>query len=285
MLQKAIRELYEENEASIIYDSELLDFVKENILQNKEKIPHLFRYSKADYYNIRGLEKQTLFLSPVGTMNDVFEGLSCKVDDDVSAKLDYLNDLAFMKSFSEENSNLLLWAHYAENYSGMCVEYDFNLLDNNILFHLFPMVYSDRRIKNENLTKFTAEELLDLKRMNSDGNYPNDTTYLRDIMSLYLVKASCWSYEKEWRIIATYPQIFNTAEEIGDEEVKEFYDISDQIISAKNCIKAIYVGPRMKSEIKNHIYEICNDKLGKIPVYEMNLSRENYSFEKTIYKP
>lgn len=284
-MKKTLQQIYKQNGSLVIYDYELLDYVKDNIISHKEMIPCLFRYSKADYYNIRGIEKQTLFLSPVGAMNDVFEGLSGKVDDDVLSKLDNLNDIVFMKSFSEECMNLLLWAHYADNYAGMCVQYDFSKLPEEILFHLFPVVYSEKRFTNKNLTKYTAEELLDLKRMNSENNYPNETDYIRDIMSLFLVKPDCWSYENEWRLIATYPQIFNKAEEIGDEEVAELYNINYQTISVSDCIKAVYLGPKMKKEIKDHIYEICKDKLYNVSVYEMSLSPEKYTLVDTLYMP
>ena len=59
-----------------IYDFELIDLSRK-IIDNTYSIPRLFRFSNVDYYNIRGLETQSLFLSPIGTMNDVFEGLSC----------------------------------------------------------------------------------------------------------------------------------------------------------------------------------------------------------------
>lgn len=128
-----------------VYDFELVSFTKNTLIENKNEIPALFRYSPADYYNIRGLETESLFLSHVGGLNDIFEGISCTVDDSALKQIDDMSDIAFIKSFSEDKNNLLMWAHYASNYSGMCVEYDFSKLSDEILYHLFPVYYSERR--------------------------------------------------------------------------------------------------------------------------------------------
>ena len=60
-------------------DLNLLDF-SDKLKQDKNTIPSLYRYSPANYDNIRNFENQTIFLSNVGSMNDVFEGLSTKLD-------------------------------------------------------------------------------------------------------------------------------------------------------------------------------------------------------------
>jgi len=280
MIKEEFNYMFQDDKTEYVMDFELVDFTKEVMLENKAEIPSLFRYSSADYYNIRGLETQSLFLTPNGAMNDIFEGLSYEVDDKVLNKLDKINDIAFLKSFSEEKENLLMWAHYADKYSGMCVEYDFKEQTDALLYHLFPVHYSNnRRIKQDLI--YMIEEHIDLKKSNDEGFLPNDTYFLRNIMSLFLVKPKCWEYEKEWRIIATYAQIFNPWDDIEDEDgiERKLYDINDRKLSVKNCIKAVHLGPRMKKEIRDHIKEICFEKLGNIPVYETRLSKENYMLE------
>lgn len=277
MIQKEFAKLFENATTEAILDSSLFDFSETVLLKGKESIPRLFRYSSADYNNIRALETETLFLSPIGNMNDIFEGLSCEIDDTVIDRIDDLKDIAFLKSFSENRNHLLMWAHYADNYSGMCVEYDFSKLSEEILYHLYPIYYSNVRLANINLNRTIAEHM-DLKRMNSDYCYPNECDYIRDIMSLFLTKSEAWAYEKEWRIVATYPQIHNTAEDIDDEQCL-LYGINNQIISVKSCIKNVYLGPKMKKNIQEHIKEICRDKLNNVPVYSTRLSKNKYELD------
>lgn len=272
--------MFQNNKTEHVMDFELVDFTKEVMIENKAEIPSLFRYSSTDYYNIRGLETQSLFLTPAGAMNDIFEGLSCEVDDKVLNKLDKINDIAFLKSFSEEKENLLMWAHYADKYAGMCVEYDFKKQTDALLYHLFPVYYSNNRGLKRDLV-YTIDEHIGLKKNNDECCSPDEVDFLIDIMSLFLVKPKCWEYEKEWRIVSTYAQIFNSWDEIENEdgEQRNLYDINNRKLSVKNCIKAVYLGPRMKKEIRDHVKEICLEKLENIPVYETRLSKGNYRLE------
>lgn len=259
-----------------VFDSELSNFSRKQIIKNKYKLPSLFRYSDADYYNIRGLETQSLYLSENGTMNDVFEGLTCSIDDNVIKHLDDIKDLVYLKSFSETNNCNLMWAHYANNYKGICVEYDFSKLDDDALFHLFPVIYSSEKLKDVDL-KYTIEEHMDLKLMNFEGNYPNETNFLKDIMPLFLIKSKDWEYEKEWRLLFTYAQINNSADDIRDDEIEDFYKIHLREISVSDCIKAVYLGARIEKVKKKHIIEICQ-KLN-IKVYASLPSKDKYELD------
>lgn len=277
MIKDHLNKLFDDSKDECVYDFELLSFAEDVLLNNKLDIPPLFRFSSADYSNIRGLETQTLFLSPVGNMNDIFEGLSCEIDDRVLEVIEKMADCAYLKSFSEDKSNLLMWAHYADQYSGMCVQYNFSEFCDDILCHLFPVHYSNTRRKSKSL-EYTVQELISIKKANAENYYPEETNYLKDIMYLFLSKSKAWKYEKEWRIVATHPQIFNSSEEL-DDECSSFYDINNQIISVKGCIEAVYLGPRMKEMQRKHIIEICKDKLSNVPVFSVSLSKDKYELE------
>lgn len=260
----------------IVFDEQLKEYSNDCIIKNKNELPSLFRYSDADYYNIRGLETQSLYLSENGTMNDMFEGLTCSIDDNVIKHLDDIKDLVYLKSFSETNNCNLMWAHYANNYKGICVEYDFSKLDDDALFHLFPVIYSSEKLKDVDL-KYTIEEHMDLKLMNFERNCPNDTEFLKDIMPLFLIKSKEWEYEKEWRLLFTYAQINNSVDEIGDEKVGDFYKNHSREISVSDCIKAVYLGARIEKIKIEHVVEICQ-KL-KIKVYASQPSKAKYELD------
>ena len=83
---------------------------------------------------------------------------------------------------SEAYDSLLMWAHYANNHCGMCVEYELLEFNRQLGFSPVPVVYS-----NERVSIHTIE------------------TLERDIQGLFVEsltsKSPEWSYEKEWRII------------------------------------------------------------------------------------
>lgn len=87
--------------------------------------------------------------------------------------------------FSETHDNDLLWAHYASNWSGICIEYDYSELSASIreleAANLFPVIYSSDLITIDDRDLIDAEEAVD--------------RILRQ-------KKQCWSYEREWRLLA-----------------------------------------------------------------------------------
>lgn len=84
---------------------------------------------------------------------------------------------------SEVNDSILMWSHYAQNHTGICIEFartpDSPLGDSEICE---PVKYS---------SQYPA---IDFGKMllNRDGHTMN-------LMMRY--KADCWAYEKEWRVI------------------------------------------------------------------------------------
>ena len=279
--RSALEEMIESEKGQYLFDVSLVGFSEEILLKNKEKIPLLYRYSPADYNNIRNLEKETVFLSATGSMNDVFEGLSGAVEEDVLQNIDKLYDLAFIKSFSERKDSLLMWSTYADNYAGMCVEYDMKQLeDDSILYHLFPVRYSNERLIRNNLT-ITYEELIKIKYAITNGD-DYDFDFNKDVMGLFLSKSEEWKYEKEWRLLYSYLQLNIPYSEIET----EFDSPNERLLYYKKwdetgkrtikmpCITHIYLGPKMQSNIKNHIREI-GEKL-KVPVTELVLNKKEY---------
>ena len=44
---------------------------------------------------------------------------------------------------SESDSSLLMWAHYANNHKGMCVEYELLQISEQLKFSPIPVIYTD----------------------------------------------------------------------------------------------------------------------------------------------
>lgn len=255
-------------------DDDLYHFTSEVLLPNKASIPKLYRYSPADYNNIAALETRRLFLSEAVGMNDIYEGLSCTADDSVVDNLEELRDVAYLKSFSEHKNDLLMWGHYGEEYSGMCIEYDLCSIEDSCAYHLFPVVYSDKRHTNGNL-KCTMRELFELKHDQKNQNCPDEFDSLKDIMPLFVFKSNAWSYEAEWRLIVPYLQMNCMWTEVAtsDEGHAEQYEIDTRYISFPYA-SAVYLGPRMEKHKKHHIAGICRRL--NIKAYEANLSPDSY---------
>lgn len=279
IFRQRLRDFYEDEE-SRSFDYNLYNYTTKVLLPHKEEIPRLYRYSPADYNNIRSLETKTLYLSEVGGMNDIFEGLSCPINDTVIKNLEDLHDIAYLKSFSEHKNDLLMWSQYGENYSGMCVEYDLRTIDDSLAYHLFPVIYSESRcIKGH--PDISYKELSELKYASQHANCPDEVDFLKDVMSLFLYKSQAWEHEAEWRLVVTYLQMHCGHEMIDNgDDYKEHYMINSQQIKFPYA-STVYLGPKMKSYIKQHIACIC--KRLKIKVYETSLSHSSYKLDENEY--
>lgn len=93
--------------------------------------------------------------------------------------------------FSETDfTSPLMWAHYAQNYQGFCIEYECNELElvcnNSGEFSIYPTTYST------NLPKFNLTELL---------FSPREVTE-----RLLATKSEHWSYEREHRLVYFPPK-------------------------------------------------------------------------------
>lgn len=91
--------------------------------------------------------------------------------------LDNINDFQNgynICSFTENSNNSLMWSHYTNNHSGVCLKFDLDL-DNNLKKSLYPVRYLD--------------ELIEIREPS-------------DFKKSLLVKLKDWEQEKEWRIIS-----------------------------------------------------------------------------------
>ena len=99
-------------------------------------------------------------------------------------ELDYLG--TYICCLSSKCDSTLMWAHYANSNTGVCIEYDFN--DTKLKPMVFPMAYS--------------QKLVDLSDLLTDEKgkvyqYPLDAA----VLCAALNKAMVWNYENEWRLV------------------------------------------------------------------------------------
>ncbi|QNL45149.1 DUF2971 domain-containing protein [Oscillibacter hominis] len=103
---------------------------------------------------------------------------------ELRAQFNELRDTTGVSCLSESENSLLMWAHYANNHRGICVEYDLLAINNMLKFTAVPVIYSGKRTCFDFLNPQSIE---------------NDTMKLF-IQSL-TSKSPEWGYEQEWRII------------------------------------------------------------------------------------
>lgn len=119
-----------------------------------------------------------IYFSDVDLQNDPFEGRCAVVSGSEVKGYGKMTGYGIF-SMSKKNNDVLMWAHYADSYSGICIEFDTSDC-NSVL------------CKSEKVNYINEySELL---------NYPSLSERVRIIA---LSKSCKWTYEDEYRIIGS----------------------------------------------------------------------------------
>ena len=192
-------------------------------------------------------------------LNDPFEGRRIIYDDDFiplpKDEIEYWKQYAeavrnklFLCCFSKDSDSPPMWAHYANNHKGFCVEYELLEINKQLQFTPIPIIYSNEKVFVGSLFPQSLEK--SVTKMIVDG---------------LSTKSTEWSYEKEWRIIrddsacgdkwnseklgALLPMIRPTSIILGCESTSSFQTIVEQYCR-ENKIN-LY-----KMEKDNHLYKL-----------------------------
>lgn len=152
--------------------------------------------------------------------------------------------------FSETPQNMLMWSHYANKHTGVCVEYDFSKLFSTVPNTLLlPVEYTNKR------------PLLPIEKavVTIEGKLTTDQTKMRemlpDILKSLAIKSDIWSYEREWRHI-----VFTK-------------DVPSRVVKLP-IISRIILGINISPENREKVVEVARKK--QIPVYSTHMKADKY---------
>lgn len=226
----------------------------------------LYRYSKADDWNICNLCKQQLRLSEIGELNDMFEGIMPTGEQPTEKDWQVFGKLGYVKCFSENWNNLLMWAHYADGGRGMCVEYNLTWLPNDdpVFRHLYPVHYTDQRYTSVDF----SEDEEKIKGQSSGSTQQKH--WSERMLAYHLVKSTEWAYEQEWRLVVPSCEVHYP---------ENVLKIENQLMPFA-CVSAVYLGCKMSQEKKNQIRDIV-ERINKknstsIEVKELMMKPKSY---------
>ncbi|PFB33651.1 hypothetical protein CN392_17945 [Bacillus cereus] len=234
-------------------------------------------YSLTDNKKLNDIKLQTLrdekiFLSPMSALNDPFEGKALfyneknlqyieRLKEHEGRLIDDFSSMGLITSMTKNNVNSMpMWAHYSNNHSGYCVEYDTEEKRNSLLRSLLmPVQYTNERLDVTDIVKGQAEKIINLIERNIQLGIKEslfDDFLLIWITILYsCVKHISWQYENELRVL------------VGQTE--------KQHINAHP--NSIFIGAKCDLYHKERLIEIANYL--KISAYQMYFDEHSPFFE------
>ncbi len=179
---------------------------------------------KKDSRRLTGLRDNYIWFSTFSNLNDPFEANAVYVDISSVSRatgapeervslikrwcIDHIADKYVVCSLSENTYNSMpMWAHYANNHQGFCIEYDVNLdyYTPEAVFKIKQITYRDSR---KSIAPFMCKLLRFYEKIGQNGEMPKDTENIEDELDVitdenYFTKHTSWSYENEWRLFYT----------------------------------------------------------------------------------
>lgn len=169
---------------------------------------------------------------------------------------DFLSKLTVTCFSASGWDNQLMWSHYADSYSGICVEYDFEKMDKFIGF-MAPVKYSPVRptisLKDLGLSEFKKDE---------NGKLITEDLNVNAIFNALLAKNKCWSYEEEWRIINIEGEAYTP------------------IFIEAPFVKSITLGLDLDDMCKQLLWDVCQER--NIECYQLSINSSDYNLTREL---
>ncbi len=171
--------------------------------------------------------------------------------------------------FSRKNDSIIMWAHYANNHQGCCLEFnfqehEFRSVEKGKFRFPFSFIHSVK-YSDKYPTPTFGEESVPHKGTNS-----------------YMCKSKDWKYENEWRALMYDARVISpiSGKIIGggipDEFIKRMKG-SGHYPLAKNLLHGIILGYKMKDNEKKSIINAA--LLSGIKIYEAQPKLYEYGME------
>lgn len=254
---------------------EIFKYIGKYIPQKIYKYYPLFDETESDAANdenskrLKTLSENKLWLSEFSKFNDIFETKNLYTDIDKLKQNGYddkdIEQIRFIQSLIEKSYKatsfsghlkdcMPMWAHYANNYKGFCVEYEVINAKS-----VFPVFYESAR----NKSTIYARILHSICQCESNPTKANQDNALQEAMLLqlsYCIKHKSWEYENEYRILL--PELNNSilCNDLGLKPIK------------------IYAGLKTSAEHTHKLQEISS-KLNLGAVAKCSVSESQYELK------
>ena len=258
-----------------------MDYVKylDLIEQGKKEEAKKYRKSKTPsrlykYFSLKNaadsklqyLKENKIFLSDFGGFNDPFEGRFFRFDDE-KIKANKWNPQDVRRHYAEfckmarytclsatNENNMPMWAYYADNHEGFCVEYNFTERQKKYIYPVSYEPYERPMANNVSMNLLYA-----YMKLSAEGKSVDDISSEIDmLMEMYIIslasKHSSWKHEAECRIIVANRHDFPAV------------------------ASRIYIGLNCKEEHRRKLIEIGRT-IEFCEVYQMTIDENSERFE------
>ena len=263
-LNKLKKYIFTQSAIAHVAPANLPQFVASNVDRLYRKCPHdiknyfdkqlflVFSIIIKDYKSVEIEEKTIVDILNIEDKLNLLEENVVELRDQIYLPFikDFLSKLTVVCFSASGWDNQLMWAHYANSYSGICVEYDFEKMNEFIGF-VYPVKYLKER------PTVTLKDLgIDRLETDENGKLITSAADISAIISYLLSKNECWKYEAEWRII-----------NFGEQPYTPMFINTP-------FIKSITMGLNLDDMCKQLLWDVCQES--GIECYQLVINPNDY---------
>ncbi|GAB5417841.1 MAG: DUF2971 domain-containing protein [Crocinitomicaceae bacterium] len=227
-----------------------------SVLNSDEKIEEFVNYLFKRHQgsvDMTAEEKEKVYHERIKELKTNLDGFQQRAD---KMSIDMQNDVFGILSLSCIWDNLLMWSHYGNNHKGFCVGFHEEVLRKSDLFGSGGKVIYDEKFP----------EISPMQELNE-----TDEERAQRYYQMSHFKAMDWSYEKEYRLMKTYPKRWVTNDE-------------RKVVVPDEAYLDITLGCEFPKEQISEVQSIAEEK--KIPLYQGTKVPFEFKLERTpIYLP
>lgn len=198
---------------SLLYERKLEEaeqYRKQSIPQKLIKFFPLSDRTESNEKKFKTLETENLWISSIDSLNDPYEFSCMYVDKDRLKEAGHPDELIkgfeiivgdMLRNFGVASLSgnsfdcLPMWAYYANNHAGYCVEYE--VMQKDAIHKVF---YEQDRIAVASIPANFFNEFQKMREAGENTN-PEVEFYANILMQQLFIKHRSWSHENEYRII------------------------------------------------------------------------------------
>lgn len=234
-----IHELNDPYEGELLYNNEILKnayFKNKKEEFDKEIIGDINDFPKEQHKRIYELRERML---------------NKESDQYIESLKKFIHEGIYFICLSSSNKINSLWAHYANNHDGICIEYDIKNCNEPFFKNsCFKVEYVETSDDTSDIKDFINKNEIDFNL----------------VLKPFLKKSIEWEYEKEWRIILEKE---NIKRELHFEPYKPYIKFLKP--------SKVYLGLNISRKNEETIKTICQIK--KIPLSKATKTNESYDFK------
>ena len=210
----------------------------------------LFKYLPAERIDV--LREARIRFTPLLSLNDPFEHSMKIGDHEYAIQPEFCTNATRFVSLSRNNTNILMWSHYADAHKGFCIGFS----RKNDYFKMAESVRYRRY------------------RSNLNGANIDSTTPASILKTTALEKAIDWAYEEEERLFLD--DVVIRSKTVGTDLWGQKILLNE---FPRNAISSIYLGLRADEKLKNEVLEIAAQQSLEIEIFQAQRKINEFAIE------